>query len=408
MSRKKELHCDCGAPFTSEGVCTVCGKKRPRSAGYRVWHSFWCVIATLILLLCINTTAAMRHALRTNAPVTGLHDSRLSDMKIPFTGKTLAAYIKSGFVADENVLETDIASAVDEMDIPVYLSGKLGAYYQLLRGESDAVVTVTEDEIVGMLDMNRTALLNQCMLIIEDADIAELRNTVSGPLGFLSSTAETAYGSPAGRMLAHFRVSVARIVLDVLLLGLLLWRWSIVYRNSGRPAARAVRSMGITIGVPACITFLLVLITGVGSLFVSDSVTGIHPLTKAIRAPYWAISATELLAAAAMVGAAYLIARQTARAAAKPAKASAPEHVSVPRPAAEPPVRTLRARGTADSPAPGKPCISCGRELKAEAKFCIYCGANQDADAVPEPDVQPEKAPRIDLSKTKELPHIDS
>ena len=406
MSRKKELHCDCGAPFTSEGVCTVCGKKRPRSAGYRVWHSFWCVIATLILLLCINTTAAMRHALRTNAPVTGLHDSRLSDTKIPFTGKTLAAYIKSDFVADENVLETDIASAVDEMNIPVFLSGKLGAYYQLLRGESDTVVTVTEDEVVGMLDQNRALLLSKCMLIIEDADIAELRSAVGGPLNFLSRTASTVYGSKAGRMLAHFRVSAARIVIDILLLGLLLWRWTVIQRRCGRPASRAVRGMGLTIGIPACITFLLVLISGVGSLFVNDAVTGIHPLTKAVRAPYWGISLTELLIAAAMIGAAYLLAHRPVKAKADPA--DAPAKANLPRPAAEPPVRTLRARGTAEDPAPGKPCISCGRELKAEAKFCIYCGANQDADAAPEPETEPEKAPRIDLSKTTELPHIDS
>lgn len=411
MSKKSEPVCACGAPFTSEGVCTVCGKKRPRSAGYRIWHTVWCVIAALILMCCISTTAAMRHALKTNAPVQGLRDSRLSDTHIPFTGKTVTEYIKAEFVTDPAILDTDVASAVDEMHIPAFLADKLSAYYSLLRSDSDTVVTLTADEITALLNDNRASLLTNCMLIIEDSDITALQDSLGGPLGTLSSTVQTVYGSKAGRMLAHFRVSLARIIIDILLLGLLLWRWITVSRNSGRPAYNAVRGMGLTAGIPAAVTFLCVLFTGIGSLFVSDSVTGIHPLTKAIRAPFWGISIAWLLTGAALYGAAYLMRRRSTKAAAEPAPAPAaepaPVHVRMPRPAAEePPVRTIRARGTAEMPAPNKPCIACGRLLEAGAKFCIYCGENQTVDA-PAEDIPAEKYLHIDLSKTTELPKTD-
>ena len=84
----------------------------PRSGGYRRWHSFWCVIATLILIGCINTTFCMRDYIKSNRPAASMNTSRLSDTKIPFTGKTVAEYIRSDYDTDDAVTAEDCADEI--------------------------------------------------------------------------------------------------------------------------------------------------------------------------------------------------------------------------------------------------------------------------------------------------------
>ena len=364
----------------------------PRSGGYRRWHSFWCVIATLILIGCINTTFCMRDYIKSNRPAASMNTSRLSDTKIPFTGKTVAEYIRSDYVTDDAVTAEDISTAVDEMQIPSFIAGKLNVYRSLLNGNSDTVPTVTPDEIVALLEDSEDALYDNCLLVIEDSDKAEIRSASEKPLGILNKILDIAYGSKFGRSLAHFRMSIWRYVLDTLLLALVLWRWMTVKESSGKKKTDALRGMGRTFLILMAITFVLLLIGGISGLFVKDGVVGMYAFTKAIRTPFWFITIFEIALGIFLLSLAkYLDAR--------PEKA----------PAESLPVRNRTGRAKMDtvdvpqrvtSPAAAartgekRFCIYCGKEIAKDAGFCSYCGKNLSAPNAPaEKPAAPEETP---------------
>ena len=192
---KKQVNCSCGAAYDSNGICTRCGKKRPRSAFYRAWHGFWCVIATLLLLFCMTTTAFVRHQLKYHSLTNALrNDTKISDISVPGVGK-VSALIRKEYVADENVTEKDVAEAIDAMKLPAFAADKLNAWGDMLRGSNDTVPKLQTDEIVGLLESNKAQLYRSCMLVIEDGDIADLRAGAEEPIHSVNSAFDTVYGS---------------------------------------------------------------------------------------------------------------------------------------------------------------------------------------------------------------------
>ena len=392
MANKQPPRCTCGGTFGSDGVCPACGRKRPRSAGYRIWHSFWCVIAVLILLACISITCAVRSHLRSGKLTAGLRESRLSDASLPFTD-TPAAYIRREFVNDELVLESDVAEAVDALELPAFLAGKLSDYGRLLRGDSDTVVTVETDEITALLDSKRAALYQQCMLVIEDADLQQLHDSLDGPLSALSSTVRTVYGSKAGRFFARLRLSGYRILLDLILAALVLWRWMRVRANSGCDRSGALRGMGRTVLIPSAVTLVLVLISAVRGFFVRDGIVGMYAFTKALRGPYWLISVCGIACGIGMM----LLGKYLAVRAARPKAEPLPD---IP---AAPVSRSLDSAVQSTEPeadaASAVPCISCGKPLRSGAKFCIYCGTGQRTGGNAVDEILEETAGKVSLKK---------
>lgn len=333
-------------------------KNEPRSTGYRVWHCFGLILAALYLLGCLTTAAVMRYHLKT--------DRLVNQLAAVQAGNMVAEQIRTEYVTDPLVTNEDVAEAVNQMEIPAFLADRLDTYFDMLRGDTDKVVQISVDEIIQLLEDNEDDLHDKCMLIIEDSDKQAMRNELTEPLNTFNKLMDTCYGSPALRALARFRVSIFRILLDIVLLALVLWRWMRVCLNSGKTRSRAIRGMGITVLIPSSIATLISLIPVVGSLFAKDGAADISACTKAIFVPNLLYAVVGVLCGALMIVVAKLLT----------AAANAPKK--------ERPVKKARqaASATVAPEAPAEPthCIHCQRALKAGAKFCIYCGKSQEEE----------------------------
>ena len=416
---KKETRCQCGGAFDENGICTECGKKRPRSGGYRVFHGILIAIAALILLGCLSSTLCIRHYILYHNISGGLQNSRLSDFTVPFNdGKTVTELIRQEYVSDDRVLPEDIAGAIDEIDVTGYLAEKADEMGKMLRGETDTYPTFSSDEIIRLLEKSESDLYSKCMLIIEDQDKADIKAALDGPLDGINSAMDVLYGSKAGRFLARFRVSVWRAVLDLVLLGLLLWRWIKVRRNAGRSGCGAVRGLGWVFFVPSVLILIGCIVTALMMAFKSDSVVSLYTLVKGIRTPHWLLAPLTaafgifLMTLATFIQRKAAVKREKLEAAAEMQRIEAAENSkreaaerraasfreSTAAPAQAAPVQTVPAQ-TAPAPvtgtaaaqpavttrttaapvqaAPTKICIACGKEIPERASFCIHCGTNQ-------------------------------
>jgi len=435
---KKQIVCRCGGSFDEKGICTECGKKRQRSTGYRVFHSILIVIASLIVLFCLSMTLSVRHYVRYHNISGGMKNARLSDFVIPGTdGQTVTEYIRRNFVTDERVLPEDIAGAVDATDITGYLAGKAEQMGKMLSGETDTYPTFSADEVIKLLENSEDTLYSKCMLVIEEKDKADLRKELEEPFADLNNAMEFLYGSKAGRALARFRISIARVIIDLVLLGLLLWRWIKVRKNSGKAGYGAVRGMGWVFFVPSVLVLIFCIVTALQMAFKSDDIVSIYTMIKGIRMPHWLLAPlTAAFGILLMAFAGYIrgqvrykaerknaigAAQQAAPAApalpaetpasAQPAETQpaapvrpvenavqpaapvqatvqapvqpAPVQTAPPVAAASPAVRTAPAAPVETTPTTAKPaasvknCVSCGKEIPQSASFCIYCGTSQ-------------------------------
>ena len=374
--------------------------ENPRGNGYRILHCVLIVLGTLIVLLALTGTIFMRHQLKYRSITNALTERvRLSDAKVPFQGKTVSEYIQSEYVKDSRVLNEDIAEAVDSMEIPVFIADKLSALGDLLRGTTDTVPSVTPDEIVGLLEEHEHDLYRKCMLVIEQSDKNEIRSELNEPLTSLNDTLNSAYGSAAMRGLARFRVSIWMVLLELALIGLLLWRRVKVARNCGQQDRDAFRAMGRTIMIPSAIVFFICVIAGLFALFAKDGVIGLNPLWKAIREPFWLSSMLGISGGALLIIIANLIDIREA----KKQLAPAPVQRGNLRPEMESVSLPPRAANT-------KFCIYCGKSIPMNAGFCSYCGKKQTADpapAIPEPETAPDTvAPDFTQPEAPAVPEV--
>ena len=387
MAKASASVCTCGAAYDSSGVCTRCGKKRPRSGGYCVLHTILCVIGTAILFFCMSNTHALRTYLSSDALVTSLREARLSDAAVPFTGKNVTELIMQNYVADSNVTAENVSAAVDGMSIPGFLADKLGGHFALLRGESDTPVTITTDEINAELDSISERLATSGGIIVDDSDRAMIDSTLGGVFGKINSLS-TAFGSnKAGRALQRFGVSIWAYVTALVLLGLLFVRWCGIRKNSGRDIAGAVKGFGLTALIPSAAALIPVVIGGIRTWFVRDGMIGLNGVAKVLRGPYWFITVTGVTFGIFLLElAAYMRTRRQVRTeqAGKPV-----EPVPLdPRPALPDEAFSMPASAEYQS-ALDKTCSHCGKTLDAKAKFCIYCGKEQTVPAASDPADNP-------------------
>lgn len=384
MAKTQQATCSCGGSYDSSGVCTQCGKKRPRSGGYRFLHTLLCVIGVLILYFCFSNTTALRSYSASTALTDALRSAKLSDADVPFTGKNVSDYIRSEYVTDENVLPEDIAQAADGMGIPAFLAEKLDGHFAMLRGDSDTPVRIESDEITGLLDQITESLHESCKLVIEDSDRQQISSVAEPVLKKVNAVSDGFGSTKAGRAFQRFGVSIWAYVLEVVLLALLIWRWCVIRKNSGKDIAGAFKGTGITVMIPAALSLILVLIGGIHTLFIRDDVVGLYGVTKVLRGPYWFIAVTGVSFALFMLElAAYIRAKKQyqALAPAEPEKAAKPAKTE-----SKPVVPVYLTK-----------CVSCGRELESGAKFCKYCGAKQEQpQKAAEPAPAPASAPAAD------------
>ena len=379
MAKASASVCTCGAAYDSRGVCTRCGKKRPCSGRYCVLHTILCVLGALLLFFCLSNTHALRTYLSSDALVTSLREARLSDAVVPFTGKNVTELITDGYVTDSNVTAENVSVAVDRMSIPGFLADKLGGHFALLRGESDTPVTITTDEINEQLDSISDWLPTYGGIIVDDSDRAMIDSTLGGVFGKINSLSMAFGSNKAGRTLQRFGVSIWAYLASLVLLGLLFVRWCGVRTNSGRDVAGAVKGFGLTALIPSAAGFLFVLAGGIRTWFIKDGTIGLNGVTKVLRGPYWYITITGLTFGIFMLElAAFLRARAKHRA--EHAEKTADPVPMAPLPALPAEAFAMPKNASEDVSA-GKQCVSCGKQLAAAAKFCIYCGAEQTASA---------------------------
>lgn len=379
MAKATAAVCTCGAAYDSSGVCTRCGKKRPRSGGWRVLHTILCAFGALLLFFCMGNTHALRTYLASDALVTSLREARLSDAAVPFTGKNVTELIMEQYVTDSNVTAENVAAAADDMQIPAFLAGKLDGHFSLLRGTSDTPVTIGADEITAELDRISDSLAATGGIIVDDTDRAQINDALGGVLNKINGLS-TAFGSnKAGRAVQRFGVSVWAYVLILILLGLLFVRWCGVRKNSGRDIAGAIKGLGLTVLIPSALGLIPVLAGGIRTWFIKDGTVGLNGVSKVLRSPYWFITITGVTFGIFLLELAALL---RARAKYKTEQAGKPvEPVPLdPRPALPEDAFTMPASAEEQS-ALEKTCVSCGKTLDAKAKFCIYCGADQTAAA---------------------------
>lgn len=384
-----------------------------RSEGSRKLHVFLCVLGALFVLCCMNSAFCMRSYIKTGSLSNSMKASRLSDASIPFWGN-VAEQVKKDYVTDEKVSLEDVTAAVDELKLPDFLSGKLAAYGALLSGKSDAVVKITADEVVALVENAEDALYSKCLLVVEQGDKDEIRKVSAAVTDSLNSAAETAYGSRFGRGIARFSVSMWNVLLCAVLLVMLCLRWCKLCEQSGKNRSDALRGMGRVFLIPMCLTLVFLVIGGFSTLIAKDGVIGLHPFLKALRTPLWWITIFELALGFFLTS---LAKYRDAKAAAPARFSSAQRPVKnrsgyarmgrVEAPQKTAPQRTAPQRAEVPAPAPApapvpvpaaeekQPCVSCGRMIGANAVFCIYCGTNQNTPPavpdVPETPVTPEE-----------------
>ena len=367
MAKELATNCTCGAAYDEKGVCTGCGKQRPRSGGYHTLHNVLCILGTLFLLCCLTRSLMMNDWLKDYSVPQGMRESRISDAQIPFVG-SVAHIIYKSHTDDPNIRESDIAEAIDAIGIPQILAGKIEQHFAMLRGDSDEPMTLTADEIITPLEQNREALHQKCHLIIEDSDLDEIREAVDGG-GFRLLIFGFGYGNGFFRAIGRFFVSIWGILFELALFGLLLWRWMVIKRNSGRPKTQALRNMGLTLMIPMLALLFVLLVILFSYIFISGEYVGLKPFLRTVRPAIWLNPA--LIAStgpAPAVNAAAPVSAEPAAVPAAPVSAPAADTpVSAPAPAPAP------AAASGDAV-----CISCGQPLSGKKKFCIYCGTNQE------------------------------
>ena len=220
------------------------------------------------------------------------------------------------------------------------------------------------------------------MLVIEDGDKQSILSELESPLGAVNKGFDTAYGSAAMRALARFRVSIWMVLIELALLGLLLWRWTSVYRNSGKRKRLACKAMGRTLMIAGGIVFAVCAVTGIMNAFTKDGVVGLTPLWKAIREPFWLSSMLTISAGAILIIIAQIMDIRDLKKLTAPQTAQS--FVASER-AAAPVIAPARVQSSGS-----KFCIYCGKSITANATFCSYCGKKLNGD--PEP-VKEEPAP---------------
>lgn len=373
-----------------------------RSGAYCAWHSFWCVIATLILIGCIACNLAVRSYVKADNLAKKVGELNIATLTID--DQTVAEHIHEEYVSDAAVLPADVEAAVSGMGIEAFAADKLTALGTLLRGDSDEIVHITTDEIIELLERSEYDLYKTCMLIIEDSDKQELRNTLEKPLDVFNKTMTFLFGSPAMRMVSRWSISNLRLAVDVILLILVLWRWMVVRRNADRTRSGACKGMGLTILIPSALTLLATAVYSISGAFAPDGAQTLHTIGNVIAKPFWGISVLGIVSGVLLMLAAAVICRVAAQqrdAALAKTKPVAPvnmesvENVAKPDPFVAPMPQTSVNPAPASAPAT-TPCIACARALAEGSRFCIYCGTPQTPPAAPDaPAPVTEPAPAV-------------
>ncbi len=300
--------------------------KRTHGKGYRILHTILCILVLLYLLSAVMNAAVLRYYLKSNAIPTAINALHLGDTKIPFSSQTVADRIRAEYVTDELIATEDIAEAVNQLQLQTYVAQKAQLYFDMLSDRTDEVVKFSTDDIVNMLENNREALRVGCMIELEDGDISQLRETLDPIINTLNTTLDKTYGSPALRALARYRVSLARILVNLVLMALLLWRWIVVCRHSQTTSSRAVKGMGITLLIPTALTCAVCLVSLVVGIFAKDGTLEMAALIKAVRTPITLYSMAGTLFGAWILVSVKLsnevVREYEKKAAAKPSKAS--------------------------------------------------------------------------------------
>lgn len=369
--------------------------KKHRSAASCLWHSILCVIAVLLLITGMATTLAVRSYIKEGALAKAVKDMNIAQVAIG--DQTVAEKIRQEYVTDSKVQLKDIETAIHGMGIEAFAAEKLTGLGKLLRGESDAVVQITADEIIGLLEKSEYDLYTSCLLMIEDSDKQEIRNVTAMPLKIFNGSMNFMFGSPAMRAVSRYFVSTACVVVDIILLALLLWRLMVIRSQAEKSKSGACVIMGVTILVPAALTFIATAVHGISGAFTPDGVVTLHTITDVLAHPFWGISLLGVLAGILLILTAAIM-RRVAQSRLDAALAANNKPVA---PVGMGSIDTNTQPDPFNAPLPERtpapaadtvPCVSCGRALAQGAKFCIYCGAPQTAPAAPPAEEAPASA----------------
>ncbi len=365
--------------------------KKHRSAASCVWHSILCVIAALLLIGGIATNLAVRSYIKEDTLAKTIEGMNIAQVTVG--DKTVAEEIREEYVQDEKVQLKDIETAIHGMGMEAFAADKLTAFGKLLRGESDTVVHITADEIIGLLEKSEYDLYTSCLLIIEDSDKQEIRNVSEVPLNIFNKTMTFMFGSPAMRAVSRFFVSVSGIITAVVLLAALLWRLMVIRSQAEKTKSGACVIMGVAILVPAALTFIATAVYSISGAFTPDGAVTLHTIGDVLVHPFWGISLLGIFSGILLILAAAIMRRvaqnRVDAALAANNKPVAPVHMdSVDQYAKPDPFNApLPEKMSASAPAPAADtvnCVACGRSLAVGAKFCIYCGTPQTAPSAEE------------------------
>lgn len=349
-------------------------KSGRHGAGYRIFHSVLCVIATLYLLFAMVSTAVLLHYMKSDELVEEISTVSLGETKIPFAKDTVAERISKDYVTDERITTEDMASAVNAMDIPAYAAEKVDTLLDMFRGDYDAAVQIPVSEITDLLDSSQDSMLDNALILVDEQDKAALEAELSGPLSKVNRVLDTIYGSPALRAFARVRVSIVRIIFDGLLLILLLIRWMQVFKNSGKAYRHGIKAMGITLIVPSALVTVVCLWRLVASYFIKDSIITLAPVEAVLRKPILLYNLIVLGVGVLMLLTGMLMKKITNR------------HPQVSENGGLSDTMELDTTDLPDEDddddddddyPPETHCVYCKRTLKNGAKFCVYCGKSQ-------------------------------
>ena len=389
------MQCEkCGGELNEKGRCHVCGKKKRRSKGYVVGHSFLLVLATLILVNHLIACATARVLLNKDVIHKALENVKFSTVDVMHDEEkmTLAEYIRREYVTDPAVTTGDVEAVLNQMNLEALAMRKLDNYQNYYRGTEDTLETITPQEIVDILDKNQAMIQEKLQIEITQADkdtlVAEMQDSCTA----YNEGVVRYYNTGIGRFWNRLQLNLWFMLGELVLLVVILVRWCVLFCSGRGRAAHGIRAFAITLLVPSGIYTLGGVGGYVAAKYLFQELPVLADITSGASAPLLMFGGIGVLASVFMLILASMILSLTKKPAAEPEILSeiptaAPECVEAP---VQEPVPV--AAGVSDEPAP----------LSAASEAPTGEALTSTASEEESPAEMPDDAPTWDTSVPEE------
>ena len=246
----------CGRKVYAGETCS-CGEKAPKIRGIGVAvNSVICGFILVITVLTLIFSFSLRQIMKNDILQNTLNDIDLAEIEVKDSGKNvkLDKYIYDNYIADERITVENVDNVLRDPFIKNFLIEKLdGIKDHIFNGGE--IVYISSEDIIELMDNNRSLLYNEVELDFLEPDKKELRENLSGLDKLYEFYKEHMTGWFMDSYVKTF-FSFAFIVFLIVLLVIILAQWMLVYKLNERRMLKALKKYSIVFIVPAALIFI--------------------------------------------------------------------------------------------------------------------------------------------------------